>query len=95
MTLCDWSDRTRVKPRYIYSQLRRLDVFVLTHGSFEVLRQYQGAKQFAMDQQLRLETPGGRVLVFRGDPLPDEEVERHRARIMRTQLVQRERGYPF
>ena len=48
-----------------------------------------------MDQRLRLETPGWRVLNFSGNPLPDEEFERQRARIMRTPLARRDREYPF
>ena len=48
-----------------------------------------------MDQRLRLEKTEWRVLDFSGNPLPDEEVERQRARIMRTPLVRRDREYPF
>ena len=48
-----------------------------------------------MDHRLHLETPGWRVLDFSGNPLPEEEVERQRARIMRTLLVGRDRENPF
>ena len=46
------------KSSKFYCQLCRRDVSVQTHGSFETLRHYQGAKHFAMDQRLRLETLG-------------------------------------
>ena len=74
------------KPSPFFQLLRR-DVLVLTHGSLEILRHYQIAKQFAMDQRLRLETPGWRVLNFSGNPMPDEKIERERARSMRTPHV--------
>ena len=51
-----------------YCRLCRKDVAVLTHGSSEVLRHFQGIRQFARDQRLRLETPGWRVLGFDGKP---------------------------
>ena len=47
-----------VKRSLFYCQLCRYDVSLLTHGSFEILRHYLDAKHFAMDQRLRLETPG-------------------------------------
>ena len=64
---------------------------VLSHESVEIRRYYQGAKCFAMDKRLRLETPKWRVLEFSGTPQPEKEVERQRARIMRTALVRRDR----
>ena len=67
---------------------------MLTHGSFEILGHYQGAKHFAKQQQLRLEAPGG-VLDFNENSQSDDEVERHRARIMRTPLVRRDCQNPF
>jgi len=86
---------TVAKPSRFCCQLCRRDVSVLTHGSFEILRHYQGANYLAMDQRLRLETPGWRGLGLNGNPLPDDEVERQRARIMRTPLVRRDCDYPF
>ena len=68
---------------------------LLTHGPFEILRHYQGAKHFATDQRLHLEIPGRIVLNLNGNLLPNNEVERQRARIMRTPLVRRDRDYPF
>ena len=48
-----------------------------------------------MDQRLRLETPEWRVLDFTENTEPDEEVERQRARFMRTPLVRGDPEYPF
>ena len=73
-------------PSLLFCQHCRCDVSVLTHGTFDILRHYQGAKHFAMDQWLRLETPGWRVLGFNGNAMPDDEVERQRAPILRTPL---------
>ena len=83
------------KPSHFYCKFCRRDVPVLTHMSFEVMRHYESAKHFAMDQRLRLETPVWRMLYFSGNSLTDDEVERQRARIMRTPLVRRDREYPF
>ena len=57
-----------------YCRLCRKDVSVLTHGSPEVLRHFQGIRHFARDQRLRLETPGWRVLGFDGKPLTEDEL---------------------
>ena len=78
-----------------YCQLCRKDVLVLTHGSPEVLRHFQGIRHFARDQRLRLETPGWRVLGFDGKPLTEDELERQRDKILRAPLVVRDREYPF
>ena len=83
------------KPGHFYCQLCRRDLSVLTHGFFEILRHYQGEKHFAMDQQLHLKTPGWRMLDFNRIPLSDDEVERQRARIIRTPVVRRDREYPL
>ena len=45
-----------------YFRLCRKDISVLTFGSPEVLRHFQGIRHFARDQRFRLETPGWRVL---------------------------------
>ena len=68
------------KPGHFYCQLCQCDVSVLSHCSFEVLRNYQGAKHFAMDQLLDLEANGWRVLDFSGQFVPEEEVERQLAK---------------
>ena len=68
---------------------------MLTHGSPEVLRHFQGIRHFARDQRLRLETPGWRVLGFDGKPLTEDELERQREKILRAPLVVRDTEYPF
>ena len=78
-----------------YCHLCRKDVSVLTHGSSEVLRHFQGIRHFAGDQRLRLETPGWRVLGFDGKPLTEDALERQRAKSLRAPLVVRDRDYPF
>ena len=78
-----------------YCRLCRKHVSVLTHGSPEVLRHFQGIRHFARDQRLRLETPGRRVLGFDGTPLTENELERQRDKILRAPLVVRDRGYPY
>ena len=80
-----------------YCRLCRKDVSVLTHGSPEVLRHFQGIRHSARDQRLRLETPGWRVLGVDGKPLTEDELERQRDKIFRAPLVVRERDreYPF
>ena len=72
-------------------QLCQLDVSLLTQGLFEILWHYQGAKYSTMYQRMRLETTDWRVVEFGGNPMPDEKVERQRAKIMRTLLVRRDR----
>ena len=83
------------KPSHFYCRICRKEISVLTHGSLEVLRHFQGVKHFARDQRLRLETPGWRVLEFEGNPLSESELERRREFILRGPLVIRDREYPF
>ena len=71
------------------------DMSVLTHGAYEIIRNFQGHRHFARDQRLRLETTGWRVLDFDGNPLPEDELEREREKIMLAPLVVRDREYPF
>ena len=78
-----------------YCRVCRKDVLVLTHEGYEVIRHFQGHRHFARDQRLRLETPGWRVLDFDGNPLPEDELERQRERIMLAPLVVQDREYPF
>ena len=68
---------------------------MLTNGPHEILRHYQGVKNFAPDHRLRLETPGWRVLDFEGNSLSESELERRREHILRGPLVVRDREYPF
>ena len=78
-----------------YCRICRKDVSVLTHGSSEVLRHFQGIRHFARDQRLRLETPGWRVFGFDGKPVTEDELERQREKFLRAPLVVRDREYPF
>ena len=71
------------------------DVSVPTHGGYEIIQHFQGLRHFARDRRLRLETPGWRVLDFDGNPLPEDELERQREKIMLAPLVVRDRDYPF
>ena len=73
----------------------RKDVSVLTRGGYEIIRHFQGHRHFARDQRLRLETPGWRVLDSDGNPLPEDELERQREKIMFAPFVVRDREYPF
>ena len=83
------------KPNHFYCRVCRKNVSVLTHGPHEILRHYQGVKNFAQVQRLRLETPGWRVLDFEGNPLSESELEWRREHILRGPLVVRDREYPF
>ena len=67
---------------------------VPTHEHHEVLRHFQGSRHFALDQRLRLETPGWRVLDFDGNPLNEDELERRREKIRMGALVVRDREHP-
>ena len=78
-----------------YCRICRKDVSVLTHGSSEVLRHFQGIRHFAWDQRLRHETPGWHLLGFDGKPLTEDELERQREKILRSPLVVRDREFPF
>ena len=78
-----------------YSRVCRNYVSVRTHGGYEIIRHFQGHRRFSRDQRLHLETPGRRVLGFDGSPLPEDELERQRDRIMLAPLVVRDREYPF
>ena len=83
------------KLRKFYCRVCRKDVLVLTHGRCEILRHFQGHRHFARDQRLRLETPGWRVLDFEGNPLPKDELERQREKVMLAPVVVWDREYSF
>ena len=68
---------------------------MLTHGYHEVLRHFQGSRHYARDQRLRLETRGWRVLLFHGNPLSEDELERQREKIGKGPLVVSDREHPF
>ena len=78
-----------------YCRVYRKDVSVLTHGGYAIFRHFPGHRHFARDQRLRLETPVWRVLDFDGNPLPEDELERQRQKILLAPLVVRDREYPF
>ena len=90
-----WATDAAGKPSNFYCRICRKDVSVLTHGPHEVLRHFQGVKDFTHDQRLRLETPGWRVLDFEGNPLTESDLERRRESILRGPSVIRDREYPF
>ena len=83
------------KPSHFYCRICRKDVSVLTHGYHEILRHFQGSKHFPRNQRLRLETPSGEVLDYKGNAMSPAEIERQRERMMRSPLVVRDREYPF
>ena len=83
------------KPSHFYCRVCRKDISVLTHGPHEILRHFQEVKRFNRDQQMRLETPGSRVLDFEGNPLNESELERQKEHILRDPVVVRDREYPF
>ena len=82
-------------PIHFYCRLCRKNVSVLTHGHHEALRHFQGRRDFARNQRLRLETPGWRMLVFQGNPLTEDELERKREKIQKSPLVVRDREHLF
>ena len=82
-------------PSQFYFQVCRKNVSVLTHGHHDVLRHLQGSRHFARDQRLRLETPGWRVLVFRGNPLSEDELKRQKVKIWKGALVVRDHEHLF
>ena len=65
---------------------------MFTYGHQEV---FQGSRHFARDQRLRLELPVWRVLVFHGNPLSEDDLERQRGKIKKGPLVVRDREHPF
>ena len=78
-----------------YCRVCRKDVSVLTHGGYEINRHFQGHRHLARNQRLRLETPGWRVMDFDGNPLPEDELERQREKIMVAPVVVRDREKTF
>ena len=89
------SDAADMHSHFYCRLLCQKNVSVLRHGHHEVLRHFQGRRHFARDQCLRLETPGWRVLDFRGNPLTEDELERQREKIQKGPLVVRDREHPF
>ena len=88
------SDAANVPSRF-HCRVCRRNVSVLTHGHYEMLWHFQGSRNFARDQRLRLELPGWRVLDFHRNPLSEDELERQRKKIRKGPFVVRDRGHPF
>ena len=82
-------------PNHFYCWVCRKIVSVLAHARHELLRHFQGSSHFARDQRLRLETPGWRVLEFRGNPLSEAELESQGQKFREGPLVVRDREHPF
>ena len=68
---------------------------MLTHGHKEVLRHFQGSKNFPRDQLLRFGTPGWEVLDYEGNAMGSAEVDRQREKIQKAHFVVRNREYLF
>ena len=85
------STDTAGKPDHFCCGFCRKDVSVLTHVVHEVLGHFHGVKLFARVQQMRVGTPGWRVLDFERNPLNASEPECQRERILRGPLVIRDR----
>ena len=82
-------------PSHCYCRVCRKNVSVLTRGHHEVLWHFRGSRHFALDQRLRLETPGWRVLDFQGNPMSEDELERQREKIRKGPFVVRDPEHPF
>ena len=78
-----------------YCKVSQKDVSVLTNGAYEINKRFQGHLHSARDQRLRLETPGWRALDFYCNPLPEDELERQREKIMLAPLAAWDRKYSF
>ena len=63
--------------------------------SHEIIRHFQGHRHFARNQRLHLETPGWLMLDAEGNPLPGDELERQREKVLRAPFVVQDREYPF
>ena len=64
------------KPSLFCCRFCGKDVSVLSHGHHEILRQFEGSKQFPRNQRLGLETPGWEVLHYEGNAMSPADVER-------------------
>ena len=82
-------------PSHFYCRVCWKNVSLLTHGHHEVLRHFQGSRNFAPDQRLRLETLAWRVLDFHGNSLSDDELERQSEKIRMGSLEVRNSEHPF
>ena len=83
------------KPSYFYCWVCWKVVSVLTHGQYELARHFIWSHHFARDQGLLLEKTWWRVLVFHGNPLSDDELERQRGKIENGPSEVRDCEHPF
>ena len=60
-----------------------------------MLRFFQGSRDFARDQRLRVETPVWRMLDFHRNPLSEDELERERGKFNKGPFVVRDCEHPF
>ena len=68
---------------------------MLTHGPYEILRHFQGARHFPQDHRLRLKNPGWRILDFEGNLFSDVENGSQRESIFRAPLLKHDRERVF
>ena len=61
-----------------------------THDPKEILRHFQGSKNFPRDQGFRLEAPGCNVFDYEANPMTDED-----CLTLREPLVARDREFVF
>ena len=80
---------------HFYCRVCWKNVSVLTHGHHQMLWHFQGSLHFARDQHFRPETPGWLVLVFHGNPLTEDDLERQMGKINKGPFVVRDREHPF
>ena len=78
-----------------YCRVFQKDISFLTHDHHEVLQRFQGARHFALDQHLRLETPGWRVHDFYGNHLSDDEMEQQKAKRKKGPILVPDCEHPF
>ena len=83
------------KPNQFYCQVCWEHVCVHTHGPYEILWHFQGARHFPRDQSLRLESPGWWVMDFKGNPLSDDELFPQCEKLLMTLRVKRRRERVF
>ena len=83
------------KPSHLYFScaVSPMEVSVLTLGTHEILRHFQGTQFFHGDHCLRLTTPGWQLLDIEISSLSSAELERQRDRIMRAPVVIWDREY--
>ena len=66
------------RPGQFYCNFCQKKVPYLTHGSHEILPQFQGSKNFLREQRFRPKTPSRRVQDYEGISIAADEVGRQR-----------------